>query len=295
MTVGDTVTRRKISDISTKSGRDCARSECAMSSKKATEIKEALQKLVQLGNGMQRDLLSRVPGTDKEAAEKERKLSNEKNISFEGRYQSWYTEAFRAIKQLLPERLAEFAGYYQIDPKRKAVNALTFVIQDWLLGVRPAANYLGEKQFDELAAILGRLHSQIEILASANARFDSLLFDIRQLVQADLFDSEIDAGRELLRAGFLRAAGVVAGVVLEKHLSEVCESHNIQTRKKNPTISDFNDALKAGDVVDVPTWRFIQRLGDLRNLSGHSKDREPTSDEAAELLDGVAKIVKSVF
>ena len=66
-------------------------------------------------------------------------------------------------------------------------------------------------------------------------------------------------------------------------------------RKRNPTIGDFNDSLKNNDVIDVPDWRFIQRLGDLRNLCSHKKHREPTNDEVAELIDGVDKIVKTVF
>jgi len=266
-----------------------------MASAKATEIRAALEGLVNLGDLMLADLSTLDPGMKKEDRENLRKVLKEKGISFGTKYQGWYTEAFRTVKQLLPDRLAEFASYYQIDSKRKVVNVQTFTIQDWLMGIRAVEDVFGKKAFDELGPVAMRFQSQLQILKSANARFDSLLFDIRQLVQADLFDSEVDVGRELLRSGFLRAAGVVAGVVLVKHLSEVCESHNIVIRKKNPTISDFNDALKASDAIDVPTWRFIQHLGDLRNLCGHNKDREPTPDETTEVLDGVAKIVKSLF
>ena len=49
------------------------------------------------------------------------------------------------------------------------------------------------------------------------------------LVQADLFDNELDAAAELNDKGFRRAAGAVAGVVLEEHLETVCEQHNIST------------------------------------------------------------------
>jgi len=33
----------------------------------------------------------------------------------------------------------------------------------------------------------------------------------------------------------------------------------------------------------------------LRNLCDHNKQREPASDEVAELIDGVEKITKTVF
>jgi hypothetical protein len=115
------------------------------------------------------------------------------------------------------------------------------------------------------------------------------------LVQADLFDCELDACRELVAHGFLRAAGAIAGVILEKHLLHVMASHGIELRRKEPTINDFNDQLKKAGLLDVPTWRQIQRLGDVRNLCGHSKHREPTRDEVDEMIDGVDRIVKTVL
>jgi hypothetical protein len=67
------------------------------------------------------------------------------------------------------------------------------------------------------------------------------------------------------------------------------------TKKKSPTIADYNDALKNADIIDVPNWRNIQRLGDLRNLCSHSKDRDPNPDEIQELINGVKKIMKTLF
>jgi hypothetical protein len=52
---------------------------------------------------------------------------------------------------------------------------------------------------------------QLAILKAVKARFESSLFDIRQLVQSDLFDSELDAAKELAKHGFARAAGALAG------------------------------------------------------------------------------------
>jgi hypothetical protein len=121
------------------------------------------------------------------------------------------------------------------------------------------------------------------------------LFDIRQLVQADLFDSEIACAAELLRCGFGRSGGALAGVVLEKHLAQVASNHSVVIRKKDPSISDLNDALKAATTYDIPVWRGIQRLGDIRNFCDHSKQREPTDEEVQELISGVAKVTKTVF
>jgi hypothetical protein len=135
----------------------------------------------------------------------------------------------------------------------------------------------------------------VKILKSAKRRFESTLFDIKQLVQADLFDSELEAANELKKKGFLRGAGAIAGVVLEMHLAQVCDNHNVKITKKTPSISDYNDKLKENGTYDTPTWRKIQHLGDLRNLCDHKKKKEPKPEDIDELIEGVEKITKTLF
>lgn len=136
---------------------------------------------------------------------------------------------------------------------------------------------------------------RLSILKSAEKRFESALFDIREILQADLFDSELGAARELAKNGFFRAGGAVAGVVLEKHLGHVCGQHGLTSKKSHPTISDFYQLLKEKEVIDTPKWRFIQHLGDIRNLCDHGKDREPTKEDVLEMVEGVEKVIKTVF
>lgn len=121
------------------------------------------------------------------------------------------------------------------------------------------------------------------------------MFDIRQLVQADLFDSELEAAKELSKHKFTRAAGALAGVVLERHLAEVCEKHNVKIVKKAPCISDLNNALKEASIIDIPQWRFVQHLGDIRNLCDHDKTSEPTPEQVDDLVAGVMKVTKTMF
>ena len=122
-----------------------------------------------------------------------------------------------------------------------------------------------------------------------------LSFDLHQMVQADIFDSELEAATGLAKNGFTRAAGSLAGVVLERHLGQVTANHSISIKKRNPTMSDFNHALKDSGTLDTPTWRQIQRLGDIRNLCSHDKEREPTKEEVDELIAGVEKFTKTLF
>jgi hypothetical protein len=112
---------------------------------------------------------------------------------------------------------------------------------------------------------------------------------------ADVLDSELEGASVLARNKFLRAAGALAGVVLERHLGQVCENHALKLQKNNPTINDLNNALKEAEVIDVPQWRFIQHLGDIRNLCDHDKKVEPTGGQIDDIVSGVGKITKTVF
>jgi hypothetical protein len=208
-------------------------------------------------------------------------------------YQEWYSEALRVVQQLLPDRYDEFRGLYSWQG-RKRFDIETYTISDYLLGLAPRADPLtGEVTFDYKAVVYSKLSQQQSILRSAKARMGSLLTNIRGLVEADVQDAELEVAVELMRARHVRAAGVVAGVVLERHLKRLIEVHAIPFRKK-AQLGNLNQTLRDADVDGVPTWRKIQHLTDLRNLCGHDSEREPTTDEADELIRGVGSIVRTV-
>ena len=206
-------------------------------------------------------------------------------------YQSWYSRALATVRQLLPDRLQEFEELYRAE-KRKEINAASYSISDYLIGlsVTKSGKELNTKAIFEVKTL-----QQIAILRSAETRLDSILSDISSVLRAELFDDEISRCRELLRAKHCRAAGVMAGVILETHLLGVCSNHSLKLKKQNPTLSEYNQILKDANILDIPNWRWIQRLTDIRNLCAHAKEREPTEDEIKELIDGAEKVIKTVF
>jgi len=209
---------------------------------------------------------------------------------FLSEYDLWYSESLVFIKQILPDRLENFKSLYEKPKTRKNIDYETYVIQDLLQGI--TVRFHGEVKVGPYAAI-PKFKQQVYILESAKSRFKSSLFEIRQLVQADLFDSEIDAAQELLKNRFYRASGAIAGVVLEKHLQQVCNDHNIKV-KKHPGISVLNEALKSNLIIDVPQWRHISMLGDIRNVCDHNNTKDPTQAQVQDLIDGTSKILKTV-
>lgn len=225
--------------------------------------------------------------------EKKRDKFNKSIPSFKSEYQIWYSEAKALVLQLIPHRLDDFVRHYQKPKPRKEIGFENYRIEDALQGLVVTNDWQGKKVGPDAA--IPHFDQQLAIIKSIKSKFESSLFEIYQLVQADLFDSELDAARELLKNRFYRAAGALAGVVLESHLGQVCSDKGIKFRKKNPTIADFNDALKDADSIGVPEWRFIQHLGDLRNLCGHKKTDDPTEEQIKDMITGVEKITKTVY
>jgi hypothetical protein len=213
--------------------------------------------------------------------------------SFGPNYQRWYSQALRVIEQLLPERYAEFRELYRLEKMPKELDVTTYTISDYMNGT--TVSRAGVRRFNPADIGLTKFGHQLDILASARSRLDSLLADIKGTLEATLLDDELSTASELLKAKHLRSAGIVAGVVLERHLKSVLASHQLTLGRKKSQISNLNNALKEGKVIDVPRWREIQRLGDIRNLCGHDGEREPAAEEVEELIKGTEKVIAQVF
>jgi len=257
-----------------------------------------LKKLIEQGNRLQMALQYECFPSETEKAVKKQLGAKTKEYlhklpRFKGEYQAWYSESIFLLRQMLPDRVADFKRLYE-KPKRKDITSESYRIEDCLQGLTITRGYEKTKVIGPEGA-MPHLDQQLAIIKAVEARFESSLFEIRQLVQADLFDTELEAAETLLSHKFIRAAGAVAGVVLESHLAQVCSDRVLSLPKKNPGISDFNEILKTAGVVDIPQWRFIQHLADVRNMCDHSKKPEPTEQQVKDLIDGVKKTIKSVF
>lgn len=136
---------------------------------------------------------------------------------FRDKYQFWYSESLVVIKLLLPDRIGDFIKLYEKPKSRKSIEYGNYVIEDYLQDLVVNDRWRTREVGPEAA--IPQFQQQLNILKSVQKRFKSSLFDIKQLVQADLFDSELEAAKELNRKGFIRGAGAIAGVVLEKHLA----------------------------------------------------------------------------
>lgn len=78
------------------------------------------------------------------------------------------------------------------------------------------------------------------VFLAAKEDFDTgMLRSSRSIVQAELFSSELDQARELHSHGYISAAAVITGVVLETTLRELCDREGIPYGKLDKMNADL--------------------------------------------------------
>ena len=190
-------------------------------------------------------------------------------------YQQWYTESSPMVRQLVPHRFDEFSKSYFQDSL------------DSLFSI-PFENGLNPS-----TSIALKMRRQYQILASSKTQLDGVISNLRHIAQADIFDSQLDSARELLDNGFIRPAGVVAGVVLERALKDLFVDNDITLDRRNPTISWMNDRLKAEGVYDAMVLHKIRWYAGVRNKCSHDDGEEPKKDDVKDMIEGVGKFAKT--
>ena len=206
------------------------------------------------------------------------------------RYQVWYTQTLRLVEAVLPERRREFEGYYRSDQESRDQPATIAAILGSPSGPRASA----EKReplaglFDpglEQGTFLHLLGMQLAILASA---VPTLLPEERRP------DRELQAARRLLSKGHRRAAGVVAGFVLESHLTKVAQTHDLALPKSgSSSLRRLNRALRKAGVCGPARSRQLRRLAALSDSCVRRK-RKISRRRVSELLSGVEETLLRV-
>ena len=254
--------------------------------------KKITQQILELIIAANQILVNEVPG-DHKIKIGEIDIKRQKNPEpLKAAYNKWYSVSLPLVRQILPDRLDDFIEYYKTTKPRKEIGYLNYNISDYLIGLTIKRN--GERIVNSEQAFSEKLQNQIAILQSGLTRINSILANITDVIQAAFFDTEIETAKELLKKKHLRAAGAIAGVILEKHFEKVIDTHQIKITKKVMHLSDYLELLKNNNLIDTPNWRFLQRLADIRNYCVHSKEREPTTEEVEELLNGTDKVIKTI-
>lgn len=113
------------------------------------------------------------------------------------------------------------------------------------------------------------------------------LNSVRSLVQAEVFSNELEQAHELFRSGYHVPAAVVAGVVLETTLRQLCEDAEIAPGNLNKMNADLS---KAG-VYNLLVQKRITALADIRNNAAHGNPDKFTIDDVRDMIIKVEEFV----
>lgn len=128
------------------------------------------------------------------------------------------------------------------------------------------------------------------IFLAAKEDFDGgYLASLKHLVQAEVFDSELEQAKELLSSGYKLASAVICGVVLETALRDLCDSNSIPYGK----LDTMNAQLAKAGVYNKLQQKRITAIADIRNSAAHGKPEEFTDLDVENMIRDVESFLLS--
>jgi len=131
---------------------------------------------------------------------------------------------------------------------------------------------------------LDKFHSLNAVFRAAKEDYNGgYLTTVRNLVQAELFDTELEQATELLESGYKLAAAVIAGVVLETGLRELSERNDLP----HAVIDKMNTELARKGVYGKLIQKQVTALAHIRNSAAHGKPDEFDEQQVEGMIRNV--------
>jgi hypothetical protein len=130
------------------------------------------------------------------------------------------------------------------------------------------------------------------ILKAAKDDYDNgHLFELRRLLEAEVFDDFLGQAEHLLVSGCYQPAAVVAGCVLEDGLRKLCDAHGINLPPR-PKLDAMNAELAKAGVFSKLVQKRITALVELRNKAAHGQLGEFSQDDVREMVNAVRRLME---
>lgn len=135
---------------------------------------------------------------------------------------------------------------------------------------------------------IARFERMRAVFLAAKEDFEGgYLNSLRNLVQADVFTSELEQAGELLTAGYTSAAAVIAGVVLETTIRNLCTDRGIT---HGPLDRMNADLTKASTYNSIQQKRITAMAG-IRNSAAHGKTDEFSPGDVKGMIADVERFL----
>jgi hypothetical protein len=117
------------------------------------------------------------------------------------------------------------------------------------------------------------------------------LFDLRELVEAELHSDMLEQSDALLAAGYFAPAAVVTGAVLEDGLCRLAARHKIDLPEQ-PKLDRINAELAKTGVFSKLVQKRITAIADIRNSAAHGKWTAFSADDVREMNSWVVRFLE---
>ncbi|MGX4585814.1 hypothetical protein [Paenibacillus chitinolyticus] len=133
------------------------------------------------------------------------------------------------------------------------------------------------------------------ILKAAKDDYEhDFLFDIKTLIEAEVFDDFIEQAEFLLNAGYYQPSAVIVGSVLEDSLRKLCVKHEIQLDDR-PKLDKMNADLAKEGIYNKLTQKQITAYSDLRNKAAHGKWDEFNEEDVRSFITWTRSFMLTYF
>ena len=141
------------------------------------------------------------------------------------------------------------------------------------------------------------MDQSIGLLVSLPSEIESKELSLFENITFNFIADEYDQAEYLFKNGFSRAAGVVAGVALERHVHLLAEKNNIEVKVNPPTkpkaeFSDYLASLKKADIINEVQRKQLDALYQIRKACAHPE--EPKKEDIDRLI-GEGKLLASTI
>lgn len=249
-----------------------------------TDVEERIDEL--------RDEMSEVINTINEAMEgmyRERKGSkvnwgnrkSETQSKALSQYEKWYNSAYPLISEYLPDREDDFKNRYNKVRLSLEVD-IEFLRNYDVTGIGTLKYYISNG-----------IELQLSLLESIKGRIKTEQVKARKRISKDITSDEIQKGKELIDDEHIRAAGVLAGVALERHLITLCENSEQELEfGYMDGITTLAHTLSDANEISKDDLRLLEYLSGIRNKCSHATDEDPEKREVERMLDEASDFIR---
>ncbi len=135
-------------------------------------------------------------------------------------------------------------------------------------------------------------HGQGVLRAALDDFEQGYLFDIRRLIESEVFADILEQAKELMKSGYKGPAALVAGCVLEDGLRKLCTRHNLPLNSR-PKLDLMNADLAKVGIYNKLTQKRITAIADIRNNAAHGKWDEFNTDDVTDMVEWISKFLET--